>query len=137
MKIKKERKKKKRRLRKEKIKKKRKRGKKKRSCEKPLLHKKKNHRKENRFKYFKEIFEKLEIKAPMIDEWKHVLGMINFLKRFSIKKKNKKILSTKKLTPTVGCLWRLSQLLSNNLNFCVCFLFFKILSSTFCVCICI
>ena len=89
------RKKKKRKWKKEKVEKKRKRGKKKRSYEKPLPHKKKNHRKEKKFKYCMEIFKKLEIKAPMIDAWKHVLGSINFLKRFSRKKKKKRIPSKK------------------------------------------
>ena len=83
-------------MRKEKIEKKRKKGRKKISYEKPLPRQNKNHRKEKKFKYFMEIFKKLEIKVPMIDTWQHVLGSINFLKRFSRKKKKKRIPSKKK-----------------------------------------
>ena len=81
--------KKKRKWKKEKVEKKRKRGKKKRSHEKHLPHKKKNHRKGNKFKLA--IFKKLEIKVPMIETWKQVLGVLNFMKKFSKKKKKKRI----------------------------------------------
>ena len=85
--------KKKRKLREEKSEKKRKRRKKKRSYEKLLPHQKKNHRKEKKFKNFMEIFKKLEIKVPMIETWKQVLDVLNFLKKFNRKKKKKRISS--------------------------------------------
>ncbi|WVY98179.1 hypothetical protein V8G54_030330 [Vigna mungo] len=84
------------------VEKKRKRGQKKRSHEKPLPHKKKYHRKGKRFMSSKEIFKKLEIKVPMINTWKHVLGVLNFLKRFSRKKKKRISSNT---TFTDECHW--------------------------------
>ena len=77
--------------------KKRKRGKKKKSYEKPPPHQKKNHRKEKKVKYFMEIFKKLENKVPMVDTWKHVLDVLNFMKKFSRKKKKKRISSEKQV----------------------------------------
>ncbi|WVZ23179.1 hypothetical protein V8G54_001723 [Vigna mungo] len=77
--------------------KKRKREKKKRSDAKPLPHQKKYHGKEKKFKCFIEILKKLEIEVPMIDTWKHVLGVLNFVKKFSRKKRKKRISSEKQL----------------------------------------
>ena len=77
------------------IEKKRRRGREKRSYAKPFPHHKKNHRRENRFKCFMKIFKKLEIKVPMVETWKHVLGVLNFMKEFSRKKKKKRISSEK------------------------------------------
>ncbi|WVZ09323.1 hypothetical protein V8G54_013853 [Vigna mungo] len=73
----------------------RKREKKKRSYAKTLPHQKKYHGKEKKFKCFIEILKKLEIKVLMIDTWKHVLGVLNFMKKFSRKKRKKRISSEK------------------------------------------
>ncbi|KOM57598.1 hypothetical protein LR48_Vigan11g063100 [Vigna angularis] len=62
--------KKKRKLREKKSKKKRMRGKIKEPYEKSLPYSKKYHRKEKKFKCFREICKKLEIKIPMIETWK-------------------------------------------------------------------